>query len=323
MINRMRVEELVLARIWTAPKRGVKKSEIKRALAPFVEHAFSPAEWSSELDRLLAKLIADGELSEQPLQLTDRGQARLLKSLRLSPRAPRMTWKTFKSSLGLARALAIDDAKSIAGPRLGAFLLARRHNIDGVTSVNTAIDTLLWRQLGLQRSDTLTLSKLRAEALARALGSDGKRDLKRLRRQAIAEAAGSTSADAESVRRAVMRRWLSASDAPAHEQPAPPRNDLARFAKRVLEVAGAKETRRFGEEAFISSIWEQMSRSPAWKEMSLADFKTQLVEANRAGLLRLNRADLVAAMDEDDVARSETRYLNATFHFVELERTHP
>ena len=41
------------------------------------------------------------------------------------------------------------------------------------------------------------------------------------------------------------------------------------------------------------------------------------MEAHRQGELRLARADLVAAMDPELVARSEIGYLNATFHFVE------
>jgi hypothetical protein len=47
-------------------------------------------------------------------------------------------------------------------------------------------------------------------------------------------------------------------------------------------------------------------------------FKKQLVEANRIGLLNLSRADLIQAMNPDDVAKSATRYLNAVFHFVRL-----
>ncbi len=40
--------------------------------------------------------------------------------------------------------------------------------------------------------------------------------------------------------------------------------------------------------------------------------------ANNARLLDLSRADLVQAMDPDDVRLSEVNYLNATFHFVRI-----
>jgi hypothetical protein len=35
--------------------------------------------------------------------------------------------------------------------------------------------------------------------------------------------------------------------------------------------------------------------------------------------LELSRADLVAAMDPEDVRSSETRHLNAEFHFINLD----
>ena len=54
--------------------------------------------------------------------------------------------------------------------------------------------------------------------------------------------------------------------------------------------------------------------------MGLDAFKSRLVEAHRADLLTLVRADLVEAMDPQDVAASEARYLNATFHFIRCRR---
>jgi hypothetical protein len=52
--------------------------------------------------------------------------------------------------------------------------------------------------------------------------------------------------------------------------------------------------------------------------MTEAGFKDRLIEANRQGLIRLSRADLVEAMDPADVRASETTWLNAVFHFVEI-----
>ena len=57
--------------------------------------------------------------------------------------------------------------------------------------------------------------------------------------------------------------------------------------------------------------------------MDLPTFKQRLTEANNAGLLTLSRADLVEVMDHTDVQESETRYLNAEFHFVLLEKEQP
>ena len=58
-------------------------------------------------------------------------------------------------------------------------------------------------------------------------------------------------------------------------------------------------------------------------EMSLDAFKTQLLAAQRAGLVSLSRADLVEAMDPALVAKSEVRYLGAAFHFVRIDDVEP
>ena len=42
-------------------------------------------------------------------------------------------------------------------------------------------------------------------------------------------------------------------------------------------------------------------------------------EANNARLLNLARADLVQAMDPEDVRLSEVAYLNASFHFIRID----
>ncbi len=52
--------------------------------------------------------------------------------------------------------------------------------------------------------------------------------------------------------------------------------------------------------------------------MDLPAFKQRLAEANNARLLDLSRADLVQAMDPDDVRLSEVTYLNAAFHFIRI-----
>ena len=73
---------------------------------------------------------------------------------------------------------------------------------------------------------------------------------------------------------------------------------------------------------WISRAWRQFqSQSDGHGAgLDLPAFKQRLVEANREGLLRLSRADLVSAMDPADVRESETRYLNAEFHFILIER---
>jgi hypothetical protein len=79
---------------------------------------------------------------------------------------------------------------------------------------------------------------------------------------------------------------------------------------------------RFGRhKVFIAPIWERARSVVPFCRMSESEFKARLVEAHRAGLLRLSRADLTPAMAPELVAASEAPYLNGVFHFVDLEGT--
>ncbi len=51
---------------------------------------------------------------------------------------------------------------------------------------------------------------------------------------------------------------------------------------------------------------------------TLDAFKARVLEAHRAGLLQLTRADLQGAMAAVDVAGSEIRHLGATFHLLRI-----
>lgn len=88
----------------------------------------------------------------------------------------------------------------------------------------------------------------------------------------------------------------------------------AAFAELVLKTARDSRTGLFGRyNVFISHIAKALEKD-GW---DVGVFKTRLVSAFRAGELNLVRADLVEAMPPDDVESSETRYLNAEFHFVD------
>jgi hypothetical protein len=95
--------------------------------------------------------------------------------------------------------------------------------------------------------------------------------------------------------------------------PKAPQLDLDAFARKVQQLADTSPdvARFYDDRSFIASVYDAGS----WAE-TLDQFKARLVEAHRAGKLRLTRADLVGAMDPTLVERSETGYLSATFHFV-------
>jgi len=93
----------------------------------------------------------------------------------------------------------------------------------------------------------------------------------------------------------------------------------AKFAERVKAAARACPTGRYGDnKVFIAHVWRRLQADPDFAGMDLDTFKDRLAEANNARLLDLGRADLVQALDPDDVRQSELSYLNATFHFVRI-----
>ncbi len=61
-----------------------------------------------------------------------------------------------------------------------------------------------------------------------------------------------------------------------------------------------------------------LESDPDFAGMSYDQFKEFLALANNFRHLDLSRADLVQAMDPDDVRLSEVHYLNATFHFIRI-----
>jgi hypothetical protein len=119
---------------------------------------------------------------------------------------------------------------------------------------------------------------------------------------------------------------LSPSPAPA---PAPVRRArpdpaaLAAIVRSVMPTIRAETDPdgrwrgRFGDrKVFISAIWRVLANDPRMGGMAFPEFKHELTKAHRARQLVLARADLVAAMNPNEVAESETYDDIATYHFV-------
>ena len=97
--------------------------------------------------------------------------------------------------------------------------------------------------------------------------------------------------------------WASRSPWPT--PPALP-FDLHRFADRVKAAAQACPSGRYGDsKVFIVHVWRMLHDDPDFRGMDFSTFKQRLAEANNARLLDLSRADLVQAMDPEDVQLSE------------------
>jgi hypothetical protein len=179
-------------------------------------------------------------------------------------------------------------------------------------SLAAVCDAYAWRELALPGKPKRCPPEIRAVFVQRALHSEpGPPELQV--RLFAAKTVGAPRAELRVIRDALVRAWCSGKPLGAAREAQP-------FASCVREVASVAHDGVFGDrKVFISSVWNELRRSPAWSSLTLDEFKSRLVAAHRAGDLALARADLVAAMDPELVAASETTTDGASFHFIVRE----
>jgi hypothetical protein len=291
-----------------------------------VVHRLSNAEWETEQDSILSKLVELQLLerrSSVSFFLTQMGQARASKSLGMERLAKGTTWASLKRSHLIARALGlapnqqlIDRLRGADGMRAVILKARRSVGTNEVPTLNQVRDALIWKQLGIESDRPFTLGEARKVLLQRALPELRANSPEQMLRQLAAQSVGAKRADADELRRALLQGWVLPEAQVAKPAPTTKSDGLQSFAMQVLQIARSVSTGHFGaDKVFISHVYRAL---PA-PQPTEADFKNQLVEANRARLVTLSRADLVEAMNPEDVAASETRYLGATFHFISLQ----
>jgi len=324
---------LILVRL-LAPAKRMNPSSLRKGLDSFFRGR--PAgEWKALFADTLAALERDGLLTCKPLALTDAGRAEALDFLGLTELPPRVDWRKLKSGFlipatfaGTADAARREQMGTADGLRLA--LLRMRHDSPDAGTLSQALDGVICKELELEPKGRLTLGVLKARLLSRILNVVGNPPLKAFQKLAPAQAVGASRTGADDLRSALLREWLKDEEtaappateacyvAPPAERPAAP-FDLAAFAARVLGAARASETGRFGDnKVFISHVWRGLSADPPHAGVSRDEFNRQLCEANRQRLINLSRADLVEAMDPDDVRDSEVRDHGATYHFIRI-----
>jgi hypothetical protein len=343
-----RLDQLVLARLAARPAPG--PARLREAVRRFWPAA-SPDDIEGALRRLEgAGSIARGRRSAWQVTELGAGAAR-----QLGAGTP---WKQVADAVLPIFALGwgADDKqvrKRLDGRELwAAAIVARDFGLIGdgeqpptPSFVSTSI---VWRMLGLNGELPRQLpAVMPARFIGALLGAevaDWRRGLVLLAGRSVA----APRADVKALRDGVVQAWLGGhswteatqqlspvldpgkapardgardgGNGPARESSPPPVNDLEAFAGRVREAARQADRGVFGDrKVFISSVWRGLYAGD--DSVSLEEFKRHLIEANRLGLLRLYRADLVEEMDPAEVAASATQYRDATFHFVEREAT--
>lgn len=331
-MNPQRLEALVLARLAAPAKTPPSPSEVARGLFSFVSFRLSSAEWRRELQDIIARLREVGDVDPKRLTLTESGARRLTEALGTTSLPKVRDWREFRTK-HLPRLLDGDRSSELAAGDPALAIAARQLGVppEAVRSEASVGDAWLKKSLGL-RGKRPTLDAVRAVLLARELGLPERPRTKDVLHMYAVKLTGARSAKKDDILRARARRWLEASErqgnatmpaaAPHEPAPAPEESAAAPTSstiEKILAAARAPGTSRFGDgKAFIGSVWQRLSTDPDVRGLGEVGFKRLLVEAHQRGDLTLSRADLVSAMDPNDVAASETRHLNATYHFIQI-----
>lgn len=346
------VSLLALARLLVAADKGETEKNVSKDLKPLAEHRWDGAAWADRLGEALAALESRGAVGRVRvgktvrLALTDDGRRLALEALGVDALPAKTTWAKLRTALLPALAL---GRRGAAGVDLKAEILRSRYGLElgDRPKLAEAADATAAKLLGLEPGRKFT-----AEAILRKLLQDvgidipaGQKPSPTTIREALfrrelgdpsarkplellaSRGVGARQGTPAELSAAVLRSWIDRGETsdgpvpvpvPASAAPAP--LDLTGFARRVAEAARGSRDGRFGDgKVFISHVWRVLRTDPAFRAIDAADFKARLVEAHRAGLLDLGRADLVDAMDPADVRESATPYLNAVYHFVRIE----
>lgn len=345
---------VVLSRLLTGGAKGATSTQLCKDVEPLLGSAEALERAAAELSAS-GLVVREQKSKAGRVSLTDAGRVRVLAALGLEALPPKTTWAKLKTNHLAARALGLGPADGEAARRFGtkggfeAVLLKARYGLPlaDVPTARQASDALLWKLLGVDTAETFSLAAVKRWLLNRELAESQPLDEKKALRKLIVRSVAARKDAPVELHDAALRRWLAGTGAAAAAAIAAPfrvvapasepmpavlefrpqhddalidlPSDLGGFARDVHQVAHDCPTGRFGaSRVFIAHVWRALRARPRYERLGLDAFKRRLVEANQARLLDLGRADLVEAMDPEDVRLSETRHLGATFHFVRV-----
>lgn len=324
------IDLLILLWLLPRPKGEGSRANLKAALEGLVSHRLSPGEWASELDQRLGSLEKDDlvrRVRTTGVALTDSGRREAFRALGVEALPSKTTWTSIRETYLIARALELEPTSAAAVKRLAgadglrAAILQTHFDLapGEPLTLSRALEGVAWKQLGEPTGQPFTKNAVLTLLLNRALAGAKPLGLEKVKQQLPAKLAGARRSDAGEIRRAILRKWLdtdAAPRAPQADSSGTSDEPLNAFAARISRAARSLKKGRFGDnKVFIAHVWDALGGSG----LSLDNFKRRLIDAHRANLLVLSRADLVEAMDPNDVAASEARYLNATFHFIRTD----
>ncbi len=310
-----RLETLVLVRV-LATASPLSMRELATSLRRFAPTQLSESDWQPRLEQVVTSARAAGRLGAENAP-TDPGELERLLGVKARP-----AWALVADKRLPLLALGVSPRESRIVDHLKdrdawtAAIAARLLGLwsDGMPpSLSAVCDAYAWRQLGLGGKPKRCPAEVRAIFLQRELQTQTAPP-DRLLRLYVARELGAARSEVRALRDALVRRWLEGD--PGARAPAL----TPTFAESVAAVARSTRDGVFGDrKVFISAAWQALRSLPAYRTLTLEDFKRQLLGAHQSGAMVLARADLVAAMDPELVASSETLADGATFHFIVRE----
>lgn len=339
-VDEQRLDVVILSRLSVAKKKNAKAlADETRRFAP----PGTPIDrWNAAITASFARLSAAKAIDGRGVVVD--GVA-VWKRASLVPR----TWTRLVGWQLPARALGFetDDEDQLErlneSKELGAAIVARRFGLWTKGKPPTLAEVgrdIAWRALGLPGKPKQVTEQVGLAFLAASAGVKLGPPTSMLREIAKQEV-GASAPTLTAVRDALVRRWLCHEplatrplprivltiDAGKHHvEPAPPpienapppaKIDLATFARTVQVAANAESREILGpRKVFIIPVWHALRGQAATKGLDVDAFKRRLLEAHRAGLLVLSRADFTGSVDPSVVAASETTDLGAVYHVI-------
>jgi hypothetical protein len=342
-----RIGYLLLVRLLIVADRGETTAKIRKDIEPFLAHQssglapvdrISPALNELESSGLISVVHGKRKNSIPRITPTKSGREQGLEFLGVISIPPRTTWSKLKKIYLPARALGLaasSDAriKAVSSePGFQAVVLKNQFSlaVNELPKLDEALDALAWKLIGFEdMTQKFDVRSIKTALFNRELGNGRATDFKKAATNLLLRRVAASREGPKELRDAVLRRWVDGEQSTAAEPPGeqlpsravpqPAELDLASFAARVLAAARNCRSGRFGDhKVFIAHVWRALHNDPAFPAIDLASFKSRLAQANHSRFLDLSRADLVQAMNPEDVQQSELHYLNATFHFVRI-----
>lgn len=320
-------EHLILARLLAGGSRAPTRREVQKSLDSLFVERLGESVWRTLFSSACDRLVAMERVTSQPIALTAAGRDCALKFWHIDELPARARWETLKRQYIVPRVLGV-SRQQLSGKDKNKSLIAavvkNRYKLGSDTgnTLASVVNALAWRQLNVDSTARFTPQAVIARLLLKSNRNPTTDQVaKSLARLAVDTAGNDLFGGA-------LRQWIASAEIEAdpgagvvdmtstdvHNR------ELTTFASNTLRAALGTQTGRFGDnKVFISQVWNHLQARREFAAMTLAQFKERLVEAHRRQLLELSRADLVERMDAQDVAESETRYLDGVFHLLRID----